>query len=46
HLHIHPNTVLYRIRRIEELTNITQVSLPERSMIYLAIKAGQYRLED
>lgn len=46
HLHVHPNTVLYRIRRIEELTNITQVSLPERAMIYLAIKAGQYRLED
>lgn len=46
HLHIHPNTVLYRIRRIEELTNITHVSLPERAMIYLAIKAGQYRLED
>ena len=46
HLHIHPNTVLYRMRRIEELTNITQVSLPERAMVYLAIKAGQYRLED
>ncbi|TCI34600.1 MULTISPECIES: CdaR family transcriptional regulator [unclassified Exiguobacterium] len=46
HLHIHPNTVLYRIRRIEELTSITQVSLPERAAIYLAIKAGQYRQDD
>lgn len=46
HLHIHPNTVLYRIRRIEELTNITQVSLPERAAVYLAIKAGQFHQED
>lgn len=46
HLHVHPNTVLYRIRRIEELTNITQVSLPERAAVYLAIKAGQYRQND
>ncbi|MFN4214787.1 PucR family transcriptional regulator [Exiguobacterium sp.] len=46
HLHIHPNTVLYRVRRIEELTQITRVSLPERAAIYLAIKAGQYRQDD
>ncbi len=43
HLHIHPNTVLYRVRRIEELTQITRASLPERATIYLAIKADQYR---
>ncbi|MCT4782943.1 MULTISPECIES: PucR family transcriptional regulator [Exiguobacterium] len=43
HLHIHPNTVLYRVRRIEELTQITRASLPDRATIYLAIKADQYR---
>lgn len=46
HLHVHPNTILYRIRRIEELTHITRASLPERASIYLNIKARQYRQDD
>ncbi|ASI36650.1 MULTISPECIES: helix-turn-helix domain-containing protein [Exiguobacterium] len=44
HLHVHPNTILYRMRRIEEEAGIRMESLPERSLLYLYLKADRYLL--
>lgn len=44
HLHVHPNTILYRMRRIEEEAGIRMESLPERALLYLYLKADRYPL--
>jgi len=44
HLHVHPNTILYRMRRIEEEAGIRMESLPERAHLYLYLKAERYPL--
>lgn len=46
HLHVHPNTILYRIRRIEELVPALPTTLPEQALLYLQIKANQFHSEE
>ncbi|MCX5316022.1 CdaR family transcriptional regulator [Streptomyces sp. NBC_00154] len=38
-LHVHINTVRYRIQRVQDLTGLDLASLPDRLHLYLALKS-------
>ena len=40
-LHIHRNTLLYRVQRIQEVANVNLDDGETRSMLHLALKAGE-----
>ncbi|KAA2256084.1 PucR family transcriptional regulator [Solihabitans fulvus] len=39
-LHVHVNTLRYRVRRVEELLEVDLASFPERVDLYLALESG------